>query len=244
MIHGEDLRLGIRSLLRRPTESVLLAVAVALAVAASVAGITRAGTSATISKRLLTSIRFRELAVTTMAASATMDAPARTLLDEAHTQLASYFNSAYGDGVLHITDPRTEARAAVDRYRRVARVILFLALAALLIAALNMSNIFASRALRRRRSAGLLKAMGAPGRRVFIVVLVEALVVGATGSAVDVGLAAVLVGLKKREFGVGGPAPSLIVAGVGASWAIVAACSVLPAMAAARAPSADAIRHE
>ena len=168
----------------------------------------------------------------------------RTLLDEAHTQLASYFNSAYGDGVLHITDPRTEAHAAVDRYRRVARVILFLALAALLIAALNMSNIFASRALRRRRSAGLLKALGAPGRRVFIVVLVEALVAGATGSAVDVGLAAVLVGLKKREFGVGGPAPSLIVAGVGASWAIVAACSVLPAMAAARAPSADAIRHE
>lgn len=78
MIHGENLRLGIRSLLRRPAESVLLAVAVALAVAASVAGITLAGTSATISERLLTSIRFREIAVTTMAASATMDALARS----------------------------------------------------------------------------------------------------------------------------------------------------------------------
>ena len=35
MIHGEDLRLGIRSLLGRPAESVLLAVAVAFAVGAT-----------------------------------------------------------------------------------------------------------------------------------------------------------------------------------------------------------------
>ena len=413
MIYGEDLRLGIRALLGRPAESLLLAMAVALAVAASVVGITLAGTAETVSERWLSSIRFREIVVTTMASSRTMEAPARkessgsvelnvevlerarsatqavryaylaertwfvlsmvgdpspqhehvsgtkvtpeffmardlaaaagslftpddmtrgepvmvvgselgatlfedgealnrtvvanfrryliigvlersrteadkqafapagflrenfqpsgdevvgiimslgpdrsslrfavtdrTLLDEAHTQLASYFGAAYGDGVLHITDPRAEARAVVARYRRVVTVILFLVLAALLIATLNMSSIFASRALRRRRSAGLLKAMGAPGRRVFVVFSVEALVVGAIGSAAGVGLAVVLAGLIEPDFGVGGLAPGLILAGVAASWAIVAACSVLPAMAAARAPAAEAIRYE
>ena len=168
----------------------------------------------------------------------------RALLGEARGQLASYFDATYGEGVLHISDPRSEAQAVADRYGRVARVILFLALSALLIAILNMSNIFSSRALRRRRSGGILKAMGAPRTRVFLVFFVEALVIGAIGSASGVGLAALLAGVMEQEFGVGGLDPGLIAGGVAASWAIVAACSVLPAMAAARAPAAEAIRYE
>ncbi|MDE0218467.1 MAG: hypothetical protein OXJ90_04270 [Spirochaetaceae bacterium] len=65
MIFGEDLRLSRRGLLARPAESLLLAVAVALAVAATVAGVTLATTAATISERLLSSTRYREIAVTT-----------------------------------------------------------------------------------------------------------------------------------------------------------------------------------
>ena len=410
VIGSEDLRLSLRALLGRPAESLLLAVGVALAVGATVAGLTLAITTATISERLLPSLRFREIAVTTMAANRTMEAPARVappsnveltiedldrarsvtqavqyaylaemtffhveevgdprpqledmpgvkvtpefftarelaaaaaslftpddmtrgepvmvlgsklgatlfedgealdrtvvadfrryriigvlersstevdeqafipagflrenyqssgegimyigrpnanslrftvadraLLAEARAQLASYFDATYGEGVLHITDPRAEAKAVADRYRRLVRVILFLALSALLIATLNMSNIFSSRALRRRRSAGILKAMGASRARVFVVFFVEALVVGVIGSAAGVGLAAVLAGVMEQEFGVGGLDPGLIVGGVAASWAIVAACSVLPAMAAARTPAAEAIRYE
>ena len=413
MIHGEDLRLGIRSLLGRPAESVLLAVAVAFAVGATVTGITLAVAAATISDRLLSSLHHREIVVTTTMMSTTAEAPARlvrpdveltfedldrarsvteavqyaylaetefyhldaigdpsprledltvikvtleyfaarglaaadgslftpadmgrgepvmvvgselgaTLFDdgqalgrelvadfrrflivgvlerrgthaddqafvpagflrenyrpsgegkrisgivkygpdwtrlhftvadralvgEARAQVAAYFDATYGDGTLNTTDPRAEARAVADRYRRLVRVILFLALSALLIATLNMSSIFSGRALRRRRSAGILKAMGAAGTRVFVVFLVDALVMGAIGSAAGVGLAVLLDHLLVREFGLGGLDAGLIAAGVGASWILVAACSVVPAVAAARAPAADAIRYE
>ena len=413
VIYGEDLRLGLRSLLGRPAESLLLAVGVALAVGASVAGIILAVTTESISERLLSSLHYREIAVTTTALGA--DAPAwkkvptsveltiddlararsvtqavqyaytaedtsfhvepigdprprleevhgirvtrdffaarelqaaagslftpddmergdpvmvvgaelaatlfedgvaldrdvvanlrsyriigvlernrtevdeqafvpagflrenyrpsggdgmtvgmvlfehdrkqslrfvvgdRTLLGEAREQLSRYFGATYGDGVLKISDPRVEALAIADRYRRLVRVILFLALSALLIATLNMSNMFASRALRRRRAAGILKAMGAARTRVFAVFLLDALVAGAVGSAAGVALAALLARLMEREFGVGELDPGLIVAGVAASWIVVAACSVLPAVAAARAPAAEAIRYE
>ena len=331
MFHREDLSLGIRSLLGRPAESVLLAVAVAFAVGATVTGITLAAAAATISDRLLASLHHREIVVTTTTMSTTAEAPARlvppeieltfedldrarsvteavqyaymaesefyhveaigdpppqledltvmkvtpeyfaarelaaadgslftpadmargepvmvigselgaTLFDdgqelgrelvadfrrflivgvlepsgtdadeqafvpagfllenyrpsgdgtegisgiarfgpdrtslrftvadrvlvgEARAQVAAYFDAKFGDGALNITDPRAEARAVADRYGRLVRVILFLALSALLIATLNMSSIFSGRSLRRRRSAGILKAMGA-----------------------------------------------------------------------------------
>ena len=413
-MYAEDLRLGIRSLLGRPAESVLLAVAVAFAVGATVTGITLAAAAATISDRLLASLHHREIVVTTTMLSTTTEAPAelvrpdveltfedldrarsvteavqyaymaertfyfvaaigdppprledltvvrvtpeyfaarelaaadgslftpadmergepvmvvgaelgatlfddgqalgrdlvadlrrflivgvlersgtdvderafipagvlrenyrpsrdgkagisgiarvgpdrtslrftvadRALVGEARAQVAAYFDATYGDGALNITDPRAEARAVADRYRRLVRVILFLALSALLIATLNMSSIFSGRALRRRRSAGILKAMGASGTRVFVVFLVEALAMGAIGSAAGVGLAVLMDHLLVREFGLGGLGAGLIAAGVGASWILVAACSVVPAVAAARAPAADAIRYE
>ena len=411
MTYGEDLRLGIRSLLGRPAESLLLAVAVAFAVGATVTGITLAAAAVTISERLLASFRHREIVVTTTMMGTTMAAPARltlpdveltfedlerarsaaeavqyaymaetevyvlnaigdpppllehipvvkvtpeyfaarelaaadgsvltpadlergepimvvgselgaTLFDdgqalgrelvadlrryliigvlersdtsadrqafvpagilrenyrpsrggpasivrygpdwnslrfmvadrelvgEARAQVAGYFDATYGEGALNITDPRTEARALADRYGRLVRVILFLALSALLIATLNMSSIFASRALRRRRSAGILKAMGAAGTRVFVVFLFDALVVGVAGSAAGVGLAVLGDRLLAQEFGMGGLDVGLVAAGVAASWIIVAACSVVPALAAARSPAADAIRYE
>ena len=61
----------------------------------------------------------------------------RTLLGEAREQLSRYFGATYGDGVLKISDPRVEALAIADRYRRLVGVILFLALSALLIATLS-----------------------------------------------------------------------------------------------------------
>ena len=124
----------------------------------------------------------------------------RALLDEALAQLDAYFATIYGDGILNITDPRAFASAVGDASRRAVKVILFLAVSALLITALNLSNIFSSRALRRRRSAGILKAMGAARTRVFAVFLLDVLVVGAIGSAAGVGLAASLARLL--EWGV------------------------------------------
>lgn len=171
------------------------------------------------------------------------------LLDDALAQLDAYFDAVYGDDLLDIADPRAIAREISGAYGQIVKVILFMAVSALLIAALNLSAIFANRALRRRRSAGILKAMGAARTRVCAVFLLDALAVGAIGSAIGVGGLAVLArllgrGVPQRELGFSGFDPVPVVVGVVASWIIVAACSALPAVAAARAPAADAIRYE
>ena len=165
-------------------------------------------------------------------------------LDEARAQLASHFDAAYGEGAVSISIPRAEAQSTTDRYRRLVTIILFLALSALTIAAVNMTNIFYGRAVRRQRSAGILKAVGASMGQVFAVFFLEALIVGAVGGAAGLGLAALLSGLMEQTIGFGALHAGLVIAGVAAAWTIVAACNVLPAVAAARIPAADAIRYE
>lgn len=168
----------------------------------------------------------------------------RALLDEAHTQLIRYFDAAYGAGAVNVIDPRAHARAAFDRYRRMVRVVQLLAVGALLITVLNLSEAFSSRALRRRRSAGILRAVGAGRRRVFAVLLLDALSMGVIGSPPGIAMAFVLAHLMRREFGFGGLDAGPMLAGVAAAWVIVAACGILPAASAARAPAADGIRYE
>lgn len=164
-------------------------------------------------------------------------------LDEARAQLASHFAAAYGDGAVVIATPRAEAAAAADRYRRLITVTLFLELAALAIAAVNMTNIFFSRTRRRRREVGILKALGGSVGKVFAAFFAEALVVGAAGAAMGLGLALLLSRLTEQVIGFGVSHAGLTVLGVTAAWLIVAACTVLPAAAAARLPAADAIRY-
>ena len=165
-------------------------------------------------------------------------------LDEARAQLADHFAAAYGEGAVSIGIPRAEAQSTADRYRRLVTIILFLALSALTIAAVNMTNIFYGRAVRRQRSAGILKAVGASVAQVFAVFFLEALIVGAVGGAAGLGLAALLSRLIEQTIGFGALNAGLVIAGVAAAWTLVAACNVLPAAAAARMPAADAIRYE
>ena len=167
-------------------------------------------------------------------------------LDEARTQLTSHFAAAYGEGAVVIDTPRAaaEAAAAADRYRRLVALVLFLELAALVIAAVNMTNIFFSRARRRRRDVGILKALGASVPKVFVAFFVEALVVGAAGAAMGLGLALLLSRLIEQTIGFGVSDGGLILLGGAAAWLIVAACTVLPAAAAARLPASAAIRYQ
>ena len=165
-------------------------------------------------------------------------------LAEARAQLTSHFAAAYGQDAVVIDTPRAEAAATADRYRRLVTVTLFLELAALVIAAVNMTNIFFSRALRRRRAVGILKALGASIPKVFAVFFLEALVVGAAGAAIGLGLALLLSRLMEQTVGFGVRHGGLTMLGVAAAWLLVATCTVLPAAAAARVPAADAIRYE
>jgi len=165
-------------------------------------------------------------------------------LEEARAQLTNWFDSSHGVGAVAISVPREEAEATADRNSRLATVILFLALSALLIATVNVTNIFFSRAVRKRRQVGILKAVGASIRQVFTVFFLEALAIGAAGAAVGFGLSALLSRLMEQTIGFGALQIGLIVLGVLASWAIVAVFNVVPAQAAARVPAAEAIRYE
>ena len=168
----------------------------------------------------------------------------RRSLDAAREQLTRYFDAAYGDGLLHVNDPGAEARLIAGRFRGVVRAVLFLSASLLAVSTLYLANIFAGRALRKRRSAGILKAMGATAGGVFAVFAVEAAVIAAIGGAAGLGVAAMLASDVSYRIGVEVSAAGPLLAGLGLSLTIVAACSLLPAAAAARAPAAEAIRCE
>ena len=169
----------------------------------------------------------------------------RTLLDEAREQLSGYFGATYGDGVLKISDPRVEALAIADRYRRLVE-------GHPVPGVVGFADRHAEHVQHVRQPCAAQTACGrhpqgdgrGPYAGVRRLLAGRTRGAGAIGSAAGVGLAALLARLTEREFGVGGLDPGPIVAGVAASWIVVAACSVLPAVAAARAPAAEAIRYE
>jgi predicted lysophospholipase L1 biosynthesis ABC-type transport system permease subunit len=165
-------------------------------------------------------------------------------LEQARTQLASWFTAKDGNGSVVITVPRSTAEAARDRGERLVTVILFLALSALLIAAANVTNILGSRAMRKRRSVGVLKALGASAGSVFRLFLLEALIIGAAGAVLGTGFSVLISWLMEATMGFGGVLAGLLAAGLLAAAALVTAFDILPALQAARVPAAEAIRHE
>jgi putative ABC transport system permease protein len=123
-------------------------------------------------------------------------------------------------------------------------VILFLALSALVIAAANVTNILFARAMRKRRSVGILKALGATAGDVFRLFFLEALIIGAAGAALGTGFSILMSVLIQKTMGFGGVAPGLLAAGIVGAVGLVTVLDILPAMQAARAPAAEAIRYE
>ena len=167
-----------------------------------------------------------------------------TRLEQARAQIESWFDQKLGSGSVSISVPRYQAEAARDRNSRLVIVILFLAVSALLIAAANVTNILYSRAIRKRRAVGILKALGATVSRVFRLFFLEAGIVGAAGAVLGAVLSVLLSFLMKETMGFGAIAVSLLGLGILGAAAIVTALDILPALQAARAPAAEAIRYE
>ena len=165
-------------------------------------------------------------------------------LEEARAQLASWFDQTYGTGLVNIQIPREEAEATRDRNGRLVTIILFLALSGLLIAAVNVSNILFSRALRKRKSVGILKALGASRGAVFWVFFLEALMIGIGGAIVGTGISFLQSDLIETTMGFGALSIWMLFIGVLAAWAVTTALTLLPARQASRVPAAEAIRYE
>jgi putative ABC transport system permease protein len=165
-------------------------------------------------------------------------------LEEAKEQLESYFSGSYGEGSVVISIPRAEAEAAKERASRLATVVLFLAVAGLLIASVNVSNILYSRAVRRHRSVGILKALGASMADVFRLFFSEALLLGGFGAVLGIGISVLLSKLMESTLGFQRIPPGVLTAGIVGAWAVTMALTVYPALQAARVPAAQAIRNE
>ena len=165
-------------------------------------------------------------------------------LDTAQRELESWFDEKYGDGVLSYSIPRNEARAAQKRSMKLSLIILVLALSGLLIANVNVSNILYSRALRRRKHVGILKALGASRRSIFGLFFKEGLLILAGGVFIGAGLTYLLSRIIGASLN--GGALSILVAGAGVlgACAVTLAFTVLPAVQASRIPAAEAIRAE
>jgi len=165
-------------------------------------------------------------------------------LDEAKSQLESYFNQTYGPGLVNIKIPREEVQQAEDRTSRLVTIILFLALSGLLIAGANVSNILFSRALRRRRSVGILKALGASIAAVFKMFFWESLFVSVGGAILGAGLSVALSKLMQTTMDFAAISGFMLAAGVFISWLITKALTILPSIQASKIPAAEAIRYE
>ena len=196
------------------------------------------GDSGNASKSGVVSIRFRDWRSLRFAV-ADWESP-----DAAREQLISYFDAAYGAGLVHVSDPQAEARLQAGRFRGVVRIVLFLTVLVVSVASLYMANVFAARALLKRRSVGILKALGATGAEVFVVFLVEAMAIGAAGAVAGLQLAVALVGIVLYTIRAEAPVGFDPVTPLALAWLIFAACSLLPAAAAVRAPAAEAMRYE
>lgn len=165
-------------------------------------------------------------------------------LDEARSQLSEWFAQKYGDGRVAITIPRAEVEAAQDRTARLVSIILFLAVAGLLIASVNVSNILLGRAMRKRKNVGILKALGASTRDVFGLFFIEALILGVAGAFTGAGLSVLISRLMVSAISGGAVLSVMLFLGIFAAWVVTTALTVIPALQASRIPAADALRYE
>jgi putative ABC transport system permease protein len=165
-------------------------------------------------------------------------------LNQAADQLETWFNAEYGKGAVNIDIPRAEAVAAADRNGRLITLILFLALSGLLIASVNVSNILMGRALRRSKMVGILKALGASNKRIFMLFFEEALMIGIAGSILGVGLSLLMTNIMTNSMGLQAFSAAGVAGGILLALTITLLLTLFPAFQASQTEAANAMRNE
>jgi hypothetical protein len=165
-------------------------------------------------------------------------------LNSAAEQLGSWFEATYDGANVNIRIPRESAEAAIERSEKIAVITLVLALAGLLIASVNVSNILYGRTLRRRKQIGILKALGASGQQIFRLFFNESLIMIGIGSVLGLGI---VFGFSSLIVSVTGGASLSVLAvlvGVIAATLVTLGFTLIPAIQATKVPAAEAMRVE
>lgn len=100
-----------------------------------------------------------------------------------------YFDQKYGTGRVELRNPVAERESSLEGLASTIIALLVLAGLGLIIAAVNVLNLFTARVLRRLRITGMSVALGATQRLLFWQTAGEALLLGASGSVLGIGLA-------------------------------------------------------
>jgi len=157
--------------------------------------------------------------------------------------LQEWFESRYGSGQVVVTNPRAEAEQLMARNRGIGILILFLSLAGLFIASVNVSHILLGRALRMRRNIGILKALGSSRRGIIQLFSAEALMITLGGALVGTLLAIPLSRGMTEALEMGSGSVLYLVLGILLSWMLTLFFSVVPALKGAKVEAAEAMRR-
>lgn len=118
--------------------------------------------------------------------------PART--GEVIQALQIYFDGKYGQGRVQLDSPLAQLEELTRSQRAFMLSAMVLASLGMIIASVNILNLFMARVVRRRRLLGLSIALGASRRLLFVQTAIEAVILGIAGSALGVLLAVPLLG--------------------------------------------------
>lgn len=165
-------------------------------------------------------------------------------ISRAEQQLSTYFDQEYGTGAVSIENSREEFEYLQDRNSRIVTVILVLSIAGLLIAAVNVSNILYTRAMKQQRNAGILKALGATRRRVFEAFFAEGVTIAIFGAVAGTAISIGLAYLFSSVLGLGSISIGAFLAGLIGAVALTVTFMFSPALQVARISASDAIRYE
>lgn len=147
---------------------------------------------------------------------------------------------------LHL--PRSLADSLAFRVagpRIVSRVLGFVAIVGLLMAAVGLYGLVAETVVDRTREFAVRLAIGAGPRRILLTVLRRSLVLAVIGIAAGLALAAAMSGaIRNQLFGVTALEPEVYVAAAGVLAVVVVLASLAPAMKATRTNPMDVLRAE
>jgi putative ABC transport system permease protein len=165
--------------------------------------------------------------------------------------LQTWFDRSYGESKIRVRSAAARYQREVEQRRGVLFVLTILAGAAAAAAAVNLFNIMAGRALKRSRSYGIMRAVGATADTVFGSVMAEAGIAAGAGAclsfAVSVPLFFLLEGALTAAAGNKLPVrldPLYLVLATLVATAVAVALVAAPGRSASRAPIADALKSE
>jgi ABC-type lipoprotein release transport system permease subunit len=163
-------------------------------------------------------------------------------LAETEHLLQGWFDSRLGEGMVTISNPRSEAQKLINRNEGIGVLILFLSMSGLFIALVNVSHILLSRGLRMRKGVGIMMALGASRRNVMKLFAIEASAISAAGALLGGLFALPLSRTMQSALGLTKGSWLFVVMGVALSWVLTMAFSVVPAYQNSRIVPAEAMR--